>query len=162
MKTLVLGIGNNLLSDDGVGIHAVERMRATAPAGVECLDGGTLSFSLLETVEEADRLIVLDAAQLDAPPGTVRVHENEAMDRYLRSGRRSVHEVGLADVLDMARLTGHLPQPRALIGIQPQELGWGERPTPVVEAAMADAIALAEELIVRWDERANVAGEESA
>ena len=148
--TLILGIGNNLLSDDGIGIHVVEALRERALPGVECLDGGTLSFSLMETVEGAGRLIVVDAAQLEEPPGTVRLFENEAMDRYLRSGRRSVHEVGLADVLDMTRLTGRLPEPRALVGIQPKEVDWGDAPTPAVAEAVEQAIAEVEGLLARW------------
>jgi len=149
-NTLILGIGNNLLSDDGVGIHVVEALRGRGLPGVECLDGGTLSFSLMETVEGAERLIVVDAAQLGEPPGAVRLFENEAMDRYLRSGRRSVHEVGLADVLDMTRLTGRLPEPRALIAIQPKELGWGEAPSAEVAASIGHAIAEVERLLARW------------
>lgn len=149
-KTLILGIGNNLLSDDGVGIHVVEALRARSLPDVECLDGGTLSFSLMETVENAQRLIVVDAAQLNEPPGTVKCFENEAMDRYLRSGRRSVHEVGLADVLDMTRLTGRLPEPRALFGIQPKELGWGEAPSAPVAEAMERVIGDIVALLQRW------------
>lgn len=150
-STLILGIGNNLLSDDGIGIHVVEALRERNLPGVECLDGGTLSFSLMETVEGAGRLIVVDAAQLEEAPGTVRLFENEAMDRYLRSGRRSVHEVGLADVLDMTRLTGRLPEPRALVGIQPKEVDWGDAPTPAVAEAVERAIAEVEGLLARWD-----------
>ncbi len=149
--TLILGIGNPLLTDDGAGIHTLERLRgANLPSGVELLDGGTLSFNLLEHVEAAPRLVVIDAAHLGEPPGTVKVLEDLAMDHWLRSGKRSVHEVGLADVLDMARLTGGLPEPRALVAIEPESLAWGERPTATVTAAIDQAVAETLYLLARW------------
>ena len=90
------------------------------------LDGGTLSFTLAVPIEECERLIVVDAAVLGEPPGSVRVFEGEAMDRQLSRHAKSVHEVSLADLMDMARLTGRLPQRRALIGIEPALVDWGD------------------------------------
>jgi hydrogenase maturation protease len=75
---------------------------------------GTMSFSLLPYVEMADSMLIVDAANLDQPPGTVLLLEGLAMDAFLKSSRRrSVHEVGLIDLLDMARLHGCLPGQRA-------------------------------------------------
>lgn len=153
MTTLILAIGNTLLSDDGVGIYALHALREGHPAGASrrYLDGGTLSFTLLPEVEEAAALVVFDAAQLGAPPGTVRTLEGEEMERYLRSARRSVHEVGLAELIDMARLTGRLPPRRALIAIQPASVEWGEEPTAAVRPAVAEAAAAAAALLERWE-----------
>src|SRR3990172_6228397 len=100
-RTVVLGIGNTLLGDEGAGVHALRALEARAVdlPDVEYLDGGTLSFTLAAAIEEADRLIVLDAAQLNAVPGTVQLFEDDAMDRFLGSRRKaSVHEVGLIDL----------------------------------------------------------------
>ena len=72
------------------------------------------------------------------------------MDRHLRTGRKSVHEVGLADLLDMARLSGQLPARRALVAIQPADTGWGEQPTPVVSAAMDRAEQHIARLLTQW------------
>lgn len=136
--TLVIGIGNSLFGDDGAGIHVIERLRALdLPDGIELVDGGTLSFTLLEIVENADRLIVVDAAQLDAAPGTVRVFRDAEMDEYLNSSARpSVHEVNLLDVLVAARLRGRMPARYSLVGIQPQSLDWSSEPTPAVAAGV--------------------------
>jgi len=150
--TLVLGIGNTLLSDEGVGVHALHYLAEHHPnlPDAELLDGGTLSFTLAAPIAAADGLIVVDAARLDQPPGTVRLFEGEAMDSFVKGSHGSVHEVGLSDLLDMARLTGDLPSRRCLIGIQPRELGWGEQPTPEVAAALPAAAALLLEAIERW------------
>ena len=115
------------------------------------LDGGTLSFTLAGEVEEADNLIVLDAASLKAEPGTVRTFAGADMDRYLGTAKRSVHEVGLLDLLDIARLTNALPANRALVAIQPQELGWGERPSDSVAAAVPRAAAEVLALLQAWE-----------
>lgn len=141
MKTLVLGIGNTLLTDEGAGVHALEALRAVHPEqeNVTYLDGGTLSFTLAGEVEQADNLIVIDAAQLKREPGTVACMTNQDMDDFLGSCKRSVHEVGLLDLLDIARLTDTLPEKRALVAIQPDIVDWGEQPTKPV----ADAIPVA-------------------
>lgn len=152
--TLVLGLGNVLLGDEGAGVHAAHRLAATydTASGVRCLDGGTLSFSLAGPIEDSDRLIVIDAAELGAAPGSVRVFEGEAMDRYVGAGgKRSVHEVSLADLLAVACLAGRLPEKRALIGIQPASVEWSDAPTPQGAAAIERACALARDLIARWE-----------
>ncbi len=153
-RTLVLGVGNTLLTDEGAGLHVLAHLEAhhPVPPGVTYLDGGTLSFTLTGPIEEADSLIVLDAAELKAPPGTVRTFVGEEMDRFLGTPRRSVHEVGLMDLMDIARLTRTLPENRALVGIQPLEFGWGDRPSEPVAAAVPQAAALVLELIRRWQE----------
>ena len=153
-KTVVLGVGNTLLSDEGVGVHVVEQLRHKHPElGVEFIDGGTLSFTLAGPLAEADQLIIIDAAELKAAPGTVTLFENEAMDDYLTCGkRRSVHEVSLIDLLAIARLTDSLPSRRALIGIQPQAVEWGESPSAEVAAAIPTACEMTLELLRKWQQ----------
>lgn len=140
------------MSDDGVGSHIANRLSSQFcdSESVTVLDGGTLSFTLLADVQHADRLIVIDAAELNQPPGTVRCLLDEDMDRHLRGGRKSVHEVGLADLLDMARLSERLPSQRALVAIQPADTGWGEQPSPAVAAAMDRAEQQVERLLAQW------------
>jgi hydrogenase maturation protease len=152
-RTLVLGIGNTLLGDEGAGVHAVRALahRLQDFPGVECLDGGTLSFTLAAAIESADRLIVIDAAQLKAPPGAVGLFEGEDMDWFLGAHRKgSVHEVGLIDLLTVARLCDSLPARRALIGIQPQYVDWADTPTAEVSEGIDRACDLAAALIERW------------
>ncbi len=153
MSTLILGIGNSLLSDDGAGIHAVRYLTAhhSDHPGISFMDGGTLGFSLAGPVAGCDALIVIDAAQLDRDAGCVKLFEGEAMDRFLGSGRKSsVHEVGLWELLATSRMLGELPQHRAFIGIQPESLSWGESPTEPVSRAIPEACRLALELARRW------------
>ena len=154
-KTLVLGIGNTLLTDEGVGIHVVNKLQQDAEDDtgqhVEYLDGGTLSFTLAEPIENCDQLIVVDASEIKDEPGSVRVFENEAMDKFITTGnKKSVHEVGLVDVMSMAMLTGNLPPRRALIGIQPDSLDWGSVPSEPVRQAIPLACEIVKELIAKW------------
>lgn len=152
MKTLVLGIGNTLLTDEGVGVHVLERLGAEPlPEDVELLDGGTLSFTLAGPIEEADALVVVDAANLKSSPGTLRVFEGEDMDAFLMGNRKSsVHEVGLTDLRAIALLAGHWPRRRALVAIQPQAVDWGEAPTPAVADAIPAAADAVRHLIRSW------------
>lgn len=151
--TLILGIGNNLLTDEGVGVHVVEylALHHADVADVTYLDGGTLSFTLAGLIAEHTNLIVIDAARFGEPPGTVQCLEGEAMDRYLAGNRQSVHEVGLMDLFDIARLTDTFPKQRALIGVEPEELGWGDRPSARVAPAVPQAASLALDLLTRWN-----------
>ncbi len=152
--TLILGIGNSLLSDEGIGIHVLNALQDKHPDidGIEYLDGGTLSFSLAGWIEEADRLIVIDAANFHQAPGTIRCLHNEEMDIFLGLPRRSVHEVSLLDLLDIARLTECLPEPRVLIGIQAEKVDWGEFPGPAVAAAIPKAIDEIEKILGGWQQ----------
>ncbi|MET0065489.1 MAG: HyaD/HybD family hydrogenase maturation endopeptidase [Candidatus Thiodiazotropha sp.] len=151
-KILILGIGNTLLSDEGVGVHLIDRMRASTGErpGIEYLDGGTLSFTLAEPIASASGLIVVDAARMNQAPGSVRIYRDEEMDEYLQGNRASVHEVSLGDLLDIARLSETLPAKRCLVGIEPQELDWGESPSPVVSEAIDRAIEQILELLGEW------------
>lgn len=151
-KTLVLGIGNTLLSDEGVGVHVVNYLQQQYPSqtGITYLDGGTLSFTLAGAIEATDHLIVVDAAELGATPGTLATFIDTGMDRFLSGPRRSVHEVGLIDLINIARLTGHLPLRRALIGIQPERLGWGDQPSETIAQSIPKAASQVLRLANAW------------
>ncbi|MGY6555277.1 MAG: HyaD/HybD family hydrogenase maturation endopeptidase [Wenzhouxiangella sp.] len=144
IHTLIIGIGNSLLTDDGAGVHVIEQLKqADLPDSVELVDGGTLGFALLEMVESAQRLIVVDAAQLDAEPGTVKSFRNQDMDVYLTSRKRSsVHEVNLLDIMAAAKFRGLMPREYALVGIQPSCMDWGSEPTEPVARGVAEATRL--------------------
>lgn len=154
MNILVLGIGNTLLSDEGIGIHVIQALQAMPGypwPGVTLLDGGTLSFTLAVPIQEADALIVVDAAELQSPAGTLHVLEGEAMDQFLLHNRKSsVHEVGLTDLRAIALLAGHWPDRRAMVAIQPQFMDWGDAPTPTVAAAIPLACQHILQFIARW------------
>jgi hydrogenase maturation protease len=150
-KTLVLGLGNILLSDEGVGVRVVERLqeRYEFPPDVELLDGGTLGMDLLAYVEAADRLLVLDALDMGAEPGTLGHLEGEEVPAFL-SIKISPHQMGLSDLLAAARLREVYPEEIVLLGVQPAVIDVGLELSPVV-AAQVDALvdkAVAE--LHRW------------
>lgn len=150
-STLILGLGNTLLTDEAVGVEVIRRLEAADDlTGVRFLDGGTLSFTLAAPIADCPQLIVVDAARMDQVPGTVKVFEDEAMDRQLSGKGKSVHEVSLADLMDMARLSDTLPRRRALVGIEPAKVDWGDALTPVVEAAAPSAMEAVRTLVARW------------
>jgi hydrogenase maturation protease len=147
----VVGIGNSLLTDDGAGIHTLERFaQANSDEGVFCLDGGTVGLALLDRLADLNGLIALDAMKLGKSPGAVTVLLGEDMDSHLRNQRGSVHEVGLSDLMDALRLRGDLPENRALIGIEPEYMDWGTEPTAAVAAALPEAAALTQDLVRTW------------
>ena len=147
----VVGIGNSLLTDDGAGIHTLERFAASNNDDtVDCIDGGTVGLALLDRLAGLEGLVALDAMKLGKAPGSVTVLQDEDMDSHLRRQKGSVHEVGLSDLMDALRLRGELPHHRALIGIEPADMNWGTEPTEPVAAAVPEAAALAENLVRAW------------
>ncbi len=104
-KTLVLGLGNVIMGDEGVGVHVVRALeRYTLPEGVECLDGGTGGFVLLEPLENAGRIVIIDAAADDNPPGTV----TRTTPRFSRDypPTLTAHDIGVKDLLDAFYMRG--------------------------------------------------------
>lgn len=156
-KTLVLGLGNVLLGDEAVGVVALRRLESegglevSVGSPMELIDAGTLGLVLALPIAECERLVVIDAAALGEPPGTVRVFEDEAMDHQLSHNTNAVHEVSLGDLMDIARLTDTLPRRRALIGIEPAVVAWRDGLTPQVEAALPEILTRVRELMRRWD-----------
>lgn len=139
---IVLGLGNSLLGDDGAGVHVVERLRREGglPPGVELLDGGTLNFTLLDRIESALVLVVVDASDLGQAPGTVSVFADDEMDAFLGSpAQRSVHDLNLGDLMRMCVLRDALPERRFLVGIQPERIDWNDEPGEAVGAGVEEA-----------------------
>lgn len=105
---LILGIGNILMGDEGVGVEVVRALeKESLPANVECLDGGTGSFLLLEPMQNADRVILIDATIDGAETGTVRRLRPRFSTDYPRT--LTAHDIGLKDLLDTFYLLGDEP-----------------------------------------------------
>ena len=155
-KFLVMGVGNTLLQDDGIGIHVVESLRnSTNPdPDLRIIDGGTIGLSLLPEVEDADALVIVDAAEIGEQPGTVRVFHNGEVDRHLSGKKRTVHEVAVLDLLAAAAIRGRCPPARALVAIQPASTDWGLEPTPKVQAAIPAACETITSITRRWRDEA--------
>lgn len=167
VRLLVLGLGNPLCGDDGLGVAAVEELgrRYQAPPGALLLDGGTLGLSLLPFLEDAEQAILVDAVRDDAPPGTL-VRLSGAEVRPAVESRLSVHQVGVADLVGAADLLGRLPRRLVLLGLVPASLDLGVGLSPevaprlgtLVEAVAAEAQALGHRLTERAAHEADVAG----
>jgi hydrogenase maturation protease len=152
-QVLVIGLGNTLLTDDGVGVHAVRRLAADphVPSSLQTLDGGTLGFRLLDTITRSDAVLFIDAAELREPPGTIRLMSQGALGHHIRrGGRMSAHEAGLADLLTLAQLDGWAPRRLALLAIQPQRIDWADRLSESVARALPAACAVAIATVLEW------------
>lgn len=149
---LVLGLGNRLLGDDAAGPIVIEQLvqRHGERPGTSWRDGGTLGLSLLPEIEDADALVVVDAARFGASPGTVQVFEGLAMDAQLGGRKQSAHELALADLMGAAALGGRLPPRRALVAVEPASTALGLEPTPAVAAALPALVSAVEALVARW------------
>lgn len=153
MKTLVLGIGNKLLTDDGIGIHVLQALNAEINTAddIELIDGGTLSFPLIELIENATQLIVIDAAQLQIDSGAMKIFKGTSMDQFLNAQRKfSVHEINLIEMIKILQIIGNLPKQRALIAIQPEKIEWGELPTPKLAAVIPSVCQQIKTIINDW------------
>jgi hydrogenase maturation protease len=141
-KTVVLGIGNVLLSDEGIGVHvANELMKMEMPPGVSVVEGGTDGFSLLNIITDADRLIVVDAVKGGAEPGTIyRFNANEIQS--VPSGfKTSVHQIGILEVIDLSALIGKTPK-TSVIGIEPKSFEMSLELSPEIRAKVPRIIEL--------------------
>ena len=150
-KVLIMGVGNTLMQDDGVGVHVTESLKAqhAAPES-RILDGGTIGLSLLPEIEDADAVIIIDASEIGERPGTLRIFRNSEIDQQLSGKKRTVHEVALADLFAAASIRGRCPAERALIAIQPESTDLGLLPTPAVQAAIPGACDAIESMTRRW------------
>jgi hydrogenase maturation protease len=153
-SVVVLGLGNLLRRDEGLGIRALERLREryVLPGTIQLVDGGTLGLDLLCYLEEAEQLLVLDAALTEGPPGTLLRVEDGNVPAFFGM-RTSPHEIALPDLLAVARLRGTAPDKVVVLGIQPEALELGWELSPVVAAgldALADAAA---DELRRWGMR---------
>jgi hydrogenase maturation protease len=157
-KILILGLGNTLLSDEAVGVRVMESLRNHPDCqryNLSLLDGGTMGLSLLVDMEDANAMIIIDAAQLNQRPGAVQVFEGADMDHFLRHRGRSPHDIGLDDLMDGLRLRQAVPEQRALVGVQPQILTVGESLSDDVAAALPLAAEAVFGVLRRWEATQN-------
>lgn len=138
---LVLGLGNVLLEDDGVGAAAVALLleQYAPPEGVRVLDGGTLGLWLLPYLEDAEIVILVDAIKADGPPGSaVRLEGTDVAPAV--ATRLSPHQIGVADLLDGARWLDRYPDRLVLLGIVPESMELAVGLSPRVRAALPDLV----------------------
>lgn len=136
-RVVVLGAGNLLLSDEGLGVRAIERLPLAyvLPPQVEIIDGGTCSMEMLEDLEGLDALIMVDAIRSGEAPGALLRLTGDAVPVFFRT-KLSPHQIGLCDVLATLELLGRAPKYTAILGVEPQSLALGMELSPAVEAVM--------------------------
>jgi hydrogenase maturation protease len=136
-EVVVIGVGNVVLSDDGLGVHAVRRLRDRYALGdeVELIEGCTAGLLLLPSLADARCAVLIDAIDVGAEPGTLVRLEGEDWQSAFASGL-TAHDVALADLLAAAQLSGAWPERLVLHGVQPQDTDLGTELTPLVARAL--------------------------
>jgi hydrogenase maturation protease len=142
-RTLVLGLGNPLMGDDGAGVAALNRLREEwdVPDEVELVDGGTWGMNLLHLLESNDQVILLDAINTGSRPGTLALLRREDLPRYF-AHKLSPHQLDLREVLALAELRDALPASLTAIGVQPECVELNGRLSPRVASAVGKMVAL--------------------
>jgi hydrogenase maturation protease len=144
-RILVLGVGNLLLSDEGVGVHVAQRMMTMAmPPEVQVVEGGTDGFGLVNVITEADRMILIDAVRGGGQPGSIYRFEIEDCPPYPDIFKTSVHQISILEVINLSSLIGSTPR-TTIIGIEPACMEMGMELSPVVAAKVPRVIQMIKE-----------------
>ena len=143
MRIVVLGVGNTLLSDEGVGVRAAEKLQRdfVLPAGVEIIDGGTTGMEMLEDLACAGHIIIVDAVRSGHAPASIVRLAGEQVPVFFRT-KLSPHQIGLSDVLATLELTGEQPGGVTVIGVEPVSLETAMALSPQVEALLPEVVSL--------------------
>jgi hydrogenase maturation protease len=151
-KTVVVGVGNIIRSDDGLGVHALRRLQTDprVPPGVVFIDGGTLGLDLVSYACDASRLLLLDSVNAGKCAGTlIRMTGDEL--RSVPCGG-SAHQLGVADLIATLPLASEKPPDILLLGVQPASTDWGVSLTPVVEAALGPLVEAGIRELLCWSQ----------
>ncbi|GIW53572.1 MAG: hydrogenase 1 maturation protease [Gemmatimonadales bacterium] len=151
LRSVVLGLGNPLMGDDGLGLAALNSLAATCAFDppVELIDGGTWGMNLLPVIEAADSLLLLDAIDSGSSPGTLVVLERDHVPRRL-SGKLSPHQIDVAEIFALATLRGTLPRRVVALGLQPGQVRLSTELSEPVKRALPRLVELAIERLIEW------------
>lgn len=129
---LVLGVGNNIQMDDGIGVHVIEEMKKNLlPENIELYDGGTAGYDLLGIIDGRKKVIVIDAVKGQHPPGTL--YKFSPDDIPAENSYDSLHQLGIIEALKLAELQNKAPGQTIIIGVEPEKIDWGLTLTSVVK-----------------------------
>ncbi len=143
MRIIVLGVGNILLSDEGIGVRTVEKLQRdfVLPAEVEIIDGGTTGMEMLEDLAGADHIVIVDAVRSGQAPASIVKLTGDQVPVFFRT-KLSPHQIGLSDVLATLELTGEAPGGITVIGVEPASLETAIELSPQVEALLPELVDL--------------------
>jgi hydrogenase maturation protease len=150
-RTVVLGLGNMLMADDGVGLAALAKLQDEwfVPRDVSLVDGGTWGMNLLHIVEGADRLLIFDAIDVGGPPGSLVRLAADDIPRFLAQ-KVSPHQIDLREVLALAELRGMLPRDLIALGLQPQRIEMSTDLSHPVAARLDDLVRAGVATLEQW------------
>lgn len=154
MKVTIVGVGNVLLQDEGVGVHAIEKLRERFefPEDVAVIDGGTMGLDLLPFIENTDKLLLIDAIDLKKKPGTIGIIEDKDIPAVIKT-KISPHQIGLSDLLSVMRLLEKEPESITVIGIQPGSIQTGTELSAEVRQNLDDLISVIIDKLKQWGVR---------
>jgi len=136
----VLGVGNLIMGDEGLGVRCVQALEGQLPPEVRLIDGGTSTHELLEDLENLDTLVIVDACTTSSAPGTIVRLEGDTIPSAF-SNRMSPHQHGINDLLATLKLLGRAPRRVVLYGVEPARIELGMDLSPPVAAAMTELAA---------------------
>ncbi len=146
-RILVLGLGNILLKDEGIGVHVAQKLQQmTLPYNVEVIDGGTAGLDVLLLARGVERLVVIDALRAGKETGTIykaqlKLEECDKLEQILSDGNKiSLHQAGLIDALAAVRKMDYAPKEIVIIGVEPEKIDWGLELTDKVRQRLAEII----------------------
>jgi len=151
LAVTIIGIGNILLQDEGVGVHALNRLMEgyELPDSVNLIDGGTMGLDLLPFVEGSERILFIDAVDFRKEPGSIGIIEDEELPAIVRT-KVSPHQIGLSDLLSVLKLLEKGPKSIAVIGIQPERIQTGTELSDTIRGRIDDLLNAIIEKLRQW------------
>lgn len=150
-SVLVLGVGNVLLTDEGIGVHVADLLEKEGgfPEGVRVVEGGTDGFSLFSVISGAGHLVVVDCVKAGGEPGAVYRFTLDDISRFPDVYKTSAHQISLEEVLTLMPLVADAPQSVVIIGIEPASLEMGMQLSPTVAAKVPRVVELVRQEVDR-------------
>ncbi len=148
-KKLIVGLGNVLLKDEGVGVRCVEYLNQSGLGkGIKIIDGATIGYGLLEEIKGFDRVVLVDAVDMGKEPGYISSFSAEQLLKMSSGAKFSLHEIGLVDVVQLGSKLGYDFSKVRIVGIQPKDVSRGDRLSEVIEKKLP---LLAEKVLSETD-----------
>jgi hydrogenase maturation protease len=139
-KVIIIGIGNLLLMDEGIGIHVINELeKHKLPENVDICDGGTGGFKLIDLMHEAKRVIFIDAVETGKAPGTITTFKSKDVRSIYPKKKYSLHDTDLLEVIKMVELLGNPPEIE-IVGVQPKTINYGTTLSKELRDAIPDII----------------------